>query len=186
MTNVKEWMGTGITTEAFMDWMPKNQDTFKASYNGFSMEEADQSFFEGYKNDNLHCMVIASDWCGDVVRNAPVVFRVMEYAGIPTEVFILEEHDELIQPFLLYGGKSIPVVLLVNEQGEVLHRWGPRPDYIQQPMAEFKALNLDRETDEYKEKIKEVYAEIFRRYGEGTGYYSYIIQEFKEILKKIK
>lgn len=185
MPSIQQWLSKGMTTQAFIDWMSKNQETFKNSYNGFTLSDEDESFFKSLNKEDLRCSIIASDWCGDVVRNAPVVFRLMELAGIPTEVFILEDNDELIQPFLLYGGKSIPVVLLTNSQGEVLHRWGPRPDYIQQPMAEFKALNLDRETEAYKEKVKEVYTEIHKRYGEGTAYQQYIIDEYKDILEKI-
>lgn len=185
MTSIKQWLEKGMTVAEFMDWMSKNQETFKSSYKEFTLKDEDAVFFKTLNKENLRCVVIASDWCGDVVRNAPVVFRLMELAGIPTEVFILEENDELIQPFLLYGGKSIPVVLLTNKEGEVFHRWGPRPDYIQQPMADFKALNLDRDTEEYKEKVKEVYAEIHKRYGEGTGYQQYIIDEFKTTLEKI-
>ncbi len=186
MINVKKWFGNGISPQDFMNWMPKNQDTFKASYQNVIVNEEDQAFFENKDSDRLHALIIASDWCGDVVRNAPVVFRLMEQAGIPTEVYILEENEDLIQPFLLYGGKSIPVVLIANENGDVRVRWGPRPTYIQEPMAEFKALNLDRESDDYQEKITEVYTEIHKRYGEGTGYYRYIIDEFKEILNNVK
>ncbi|WEG13031.1 thioredoxin family protein [Pullulanibacillus sp. KACC 23026] len=182
MTSIQAWLGKGLTPQGFIDWMSKNQETFKDNYGKVTFNEADEAFFNTFNRDGVRCAIIASDWCGDVVRNVPVVFQFMEQAGIPTEVFILEENDELIQPFLLYGGKSIPVVLLTNEKGEVIYRWGPRPAYVQQPMADFKALNLDRESDEYKEKVKDVYAEMMKRYGEGTGYYRYIIDEFKDVL----
>lgn len=71
---------------------------------------------------------------------------------------------------------------MVTKDGDVVHRWGPRPDYIQEPMANFKALDLPRDTDEYKEKVKEVYAEIHKRYGEGFDYQQLIVDEFRTIL----
>ena len=185
MVSVKKWFGKGISPQAFMEWMSKNQETFKSNYEGVEISEEDKQVLTSINKNGIRCLVIASDWCGDVVRNAPVIFKLMEVAGIPTEVFILEENDELINHFLLYGGKSIPVVLLANEEGEVVNRWGPRPDYIQAPMAAFKALDLDRESEEYKEKVKDVYDEIHKRYGEGTGYHKYIIDEYKGILSHL-
>jgi len=181
--NIGKWLGKGITPKAFMDWMSKNQDQFQSYYQGFTWKEDDEKFFSEFSNTKeLRCAIIASDWCGDVVHNMPVVLRIMAKANIPVEVFILEENEELINKFLLYGGKSIPVVLLVTPNGDVIHRWGPRPAYIQEPMAKFKALNLPRESDEYKEKVQEVYAEIHKRYGEGMAYQQLIVDEFKETL----
>lgn len=180
--SIRKWLGKGITPGEFIDWMSKNQEQFKDYYNGFSWNGDDQSFFEGFQNKDVRCAIIASDWCGDVVHNMPVVIRLLESAHIPTEVFILEENEELINKFLLYGGKSIPVVLLTNQDGEVIHRWGPRPDYIQEPMAQFKTLDLPRDTDEYKEKVKKVYAEIHIRYGDGLDYQQLIVDEFRKTL----
>ncbi|MFC4618233.1 thioredoxin family protein [Camelliibacillus cellulosilyticus] len=181
--NIRQWLGKGITSEAFIDQMKKNQEQFLAYYNGFSWLDEDKNFFKNVKdNKNLRCAIIAADWCGDVVHNVPVVLRIMETANISTEMFILEENEDLINNFLLYGGRSIPVVLLTDENGDVIHRWGPRPDYIQEPMAQFKALNLPNGSEAYKEKVTEVYTEIRKRYGEGTAYQQLIVDEFKKIL----
>jgi hypothetical protein len=180
--NISQWLGKGISPDKFINWMSKNQDQFKNYYNGFTWKEDDQAFFEGFQNKEVRCAIIASDWCGDVVHNMPVVLRLMETANIPTEVFILEENEELINKFLLYGGKSIPVVLLINQAGDVIHRWGPRPDYIQEPMASFKALDIPRETEAYKNKVKEVYAEIHKRYGQDLEYQQLIVDEFRKTL----
>lgn len=88
--NVSKWLGKGITPEAFMDWMSKNQEQFQDYYNGFTWDN-DQAFFKNFQSDkDIRCLIIASDWCGDVVHNMPVVLRVMKEAEIPTEVFILK------------------------------------------------------------------------------------------------
>ncbi|GIQ61817.1 hypothetical protein PACILC2_03850 [Paenibacillus cisolokensis] len=47
----------------------------------------------------MRCLILAAEWCGDVVRNVPVVFRAMEVSGIPTEVLIMEEHLDTMDEF---------------------------------------------------------------------------------------
>lgn len=182
--NLKKHVNTGLAPRTFMDGMTKNQEAFQKWYDEFAWPSAeDQAFFEDVSGGNLHCLIIAADWCGDVVRNVPVVFRVMEAAKIPTEVLIMEENLDVIDSFLTFGGRSIPVVLFVNEAGDVVGRWGPRPEYVQEPMAEFKKQNLDRESPEYDEKIRAARQEVVRRYGEGAGYQKDIVSELRAIVR---
>src|SRR5699024_10619277 len=114
--------------------------------------------------------------------NIPVVFRVLEECGIETEVFIMEEHLDLIDDFKTFGGRAIPVVILADVQGQVIGRWGPRPSYVQEPMAAFKAQNPDRNAPDYAEKMDGIYAEIQKRYGTGTAYHKWIVQELQDLL----
>ncbi|MFC7394664.1 thioredoxin family protein [Scopulibacillus cellulosilyticus] len=184
--NISHKVGKGITPEAFIRQMEKNQDIFLSNYKNFSMDEKDLTLLKNLCNDkDIRCEIIAADWCGDVARNVPVIFRLMEVVNIPAEVFILEENFDLIDQFLTLGGRSVPVVLFTNRNGDVLAQWGPRPAYIQEPMVEFKHLQLDPNSEEYKNKVKDVYTEIMRRYGEGTEHHQLIIDEIRDILAQI-
>lgn len=99
-------------------------------------------FFESLNNrDDLRCLIIAADWCGDVVRNVPVVFRAMETGGIPVEVLIMEQNLDVMDQFLTAGGRSIPVVIFTDTSGHVLDQWGPRPQHVQAVMNQFRILN---------------------------------------------
>lgn len=86
-------MGKGIRPQAFVDGMQKNKEAFVSWYDQFAWaDEEDKSFFESLQyRDDLRCLILAADWCGDVVRNVPVVFRAMEAAQIETEVLIMEQ-----------------------------------------------------------------------------------------------
>ncbi|MBM7646665.1 hypothetical protein JOD45_002898 [Scopulibacillus daqui] len=185
--NISHKIEKGITPEAFMRQMEKNKDLFLSYYEYFSIGEEDLKFFKNLSDEkDIRCEIIAADWCGDVARNVPVVFRLMEIADIPVEVFILEENTDLIDQFLTLGGRSVPVVLFTNRNGDVLAQWGPRPAYVQEPMVELKKCQLDPASEEYKAKLKDVYAEIMRRYGEGTAYQQLIIDEIRHQLSEIK
>ena len=65
------------------------------------------------------------DWCGDVARNIPVVFRAMETAGIETEVLIMEENLDVMDQFLTMGARSIPVVI-ISDTGDMFSARGDR------------------------------------------------------------
>jgi hypothetical protein len=177
----------GLTPRQFIDGMAKNQDTFKSWYDQFQWNDAElEEFYDSLNNrDDLRCMILAAEWCGDVVRNVPVVFQAMEKAGIPTEVLIMEEHLDLMDQHLTMGGRAIPVVLFIDTGGHLLGKWGARPKHVQEVMNAFKAANPDREAPDYQEKIAVARQEMGQRYGEGTGYQTVILQEIREILSGV-
>ncbi|MFC5446740.1 thioredoxin family protein [Paenibacillus aestuarii] len=182
--NLANKLRTGLKPQQFIDGMTKNQEQFLSYYNGFEWpNEDDKEFFESLNNrDDLRCLVVGADWCGDVVRCVPVVFRALENSGIPVEVLILEENFDVIDQFLTSGGRGIPKVLFTDTGGFVLGDWGPRPAHVQAVMTKFKAENPDREAPGYDEKMQEARAELRRQYGEGNDYQAVIIKELRELI----
>jgi len=182
--SVANKLGQGLTPQGFIDAMTKNQDKFLEWQSKFAWaNEEDREFFESLNNrDDLRCLIIAADWCGDVVRNVPVVFKALENSGVPIEVFIQEEHMDLMDQFLILGGRSIPVVIFADTGGFVLGQWGPRPTYVQEPMVQFKAANPDRDAPDYQDNLAAARKEIMARYGEGTEYQQLIVKELRELI----
>lgn len=185
--NLASKIGTGITPQQFMDGMEKNKEKFLDVHNGFEWaEDADQKFFDSLRNrDDLRCLILAAEWCGDVVRNIPVVFRALENSGIPVEVLIMEQHTETMDQFLTMGGRAIPIVIFIDTGGFVLGQWGPRPKHVQAVMTEFKKLNPDHEAVDYNDKITITRAEMSKQYGEGTGYQTVVVKELKELISSL-
>ncbi|MBB3108507.1 hypothetical protein FHS18_000535 [Paenibacillus phyllosphaerae] len=185
--NVASKLGKGISPQQFIDTMTKNKEAFVDWSNRFEwQDESDQRFFEGLNSrDDLRVLILMADWCGDVVRNVPVVFKALEVTGIPTEVLVMEEHLDTMDEFLTMGGRSIPIVIIADASGQVLAQWGPRPAHVQEAMIAFKQANPDREAADYQEKLGETRQEMGRRYGEGTGYQQTIVKELRELLASI-
>lgn len=184
-TNLASKLRTGLKPKQFIESMEKNKEQFLANYEGFAWDnEEDKAYFESLNNrDDLRCLIIAADWCGDVVRNIPVVFKALEDSGVPTEVLIMEQNLDVIDQFLTFGGRSIPVVLFTDTGGFVLGQWGPRPQHVQAVMAQFKKENPDREAADYNEKIQIARAEMGRQYGEGNGYQAVIVKELRSLIE---
>jgi hypothetical protein len=177
-------LGTGLKPQAFIDSMEKNQDKFLEWYNAFAWTNAaDQSYFESLRNrDDLRCLILAAEWCGDVVRNVPVVFRALENSGIPVEVLVKEQHMDVMEQFLTLGGEAIPIVIFTDTGGFVLGHWGPRPKQVQEVMIRFKQQNPDREAADYQDNLKVARQEMGLKYGEGTGYHADIVCELRDLI----
>jgi hypothetical protein len=183
-TNLATKLRTGLKPQEFIDGMTKNQEKFVEWYDAFSWEnEEDKEFFESLNNrDDLRCLILMADWCGDVVRNVPAVFRALEISGIPVEVLIKEEHPDVMAQFLTGGGEAIPIVIFTDFSGHVLGHWGPRPGHVQAVMNQFKKENPDRTAADYNEKIQVARQEMGRQYGEGIGYQTVIVKELRDLL----
>lgn len=181
------YLNKGISPKQFMDGMEKNREAFHANYEQFAWPSAElQEFYDSLNNrDDLRCMIITADWCGDALRSVPVVFRAMEAGGVPTEVMIIEQHYDLIDQFLTSGGRSIPIILITDTGGHLLGKWGARPQHVQEVMIAFKEANPDREASDYQEKLTEARKEIGRRYGEAADYTPVILRELQAILERV-
>lgn len=177
----------GISPEQFIAGMTKNKEQFLAYKDQFVWpSEDDKYYFESLQNrDDLRCIILMADWCGDAVRNIPVVFNMFENSGVPIDVLVMEEHLDTMDQFLTFGGRSIPIVIIADTGGVVLGTWGPRPKHVQAVMAAFKATNPDREAADYDEKMAEVRKEMLAQYGEGTAYQNYIVSEIRDLLESV-
>lgn len=181
--NLYSLLGKGLTPQQFIGSMSKNRERFQEWMGSFHWPEEERPYFESLRHrDDLRCLILAAEWCGDVVRNVPVVFQALEPTGIPVEVLIMEEHPDVMDQFLTMGGKAIPIVIFTDAGGFVLGHWGPRPKHVQEAMTAFKLANPDRDAPDYQEKLAEARKEMGRRYGEGTGYHSIIVSELRELI----
>ncbi|WP_019637548.1 thioredoxin family protein [Paenibacillus fonticola] len=184
--NLKHKFGKGITPQQFMEGMQRNKEAFQSGYDGFKwVNEEDRVFFESLqKRDDLRVLILAADWCGDVIRSVPVVFRALEAAGIVTEILILEDHQDVMDHFLTMGGRAVPIVIVADKDGNVHDHWGPRPADVQQLMIRFKQENPDREAVDYQEKIAVVREQMAVKYEEGAGVNGKVVSELRAVLSK--
>jgi hypothetical protein len=88
----------------------------------------------------VHVVAIAEDWCGDVVRHAPVLQRLAE-AGSNLKVRYLsrEQHPEVFARFLTNGGEAIPKFIFLSDRLVECGNWGPMPNSCKELIARGKA-----------------------------------------------
>ena len=84
-------------------------------------------------------LVFSETWCGDAAHNLPFIAKWAEYAGVDLRIILRDENTELMDEFLTNGGRSIPKLVRLSENFEVLGTWGPRPTPLMGEYAEWKA-----------------------------------------------
>jgi hypothetical protein len=93
-------------------------------------------------------IVISEAWCGDAAQNLPIL-NVLASASkhIDLEIILRDENLEIMDDFLTNGGRSIPKLISVDHDDNVLFTWGPRPQKAQDLYIEHKK-NPDKLTPE--------------------------------------
>jgi hypothetical protein len=90
-------------------------------------------------------LVISEGWCGDAAQIVPVFDKMA--SSFPDKIslkFVLrDQHLPLIDAHLTNGGRAIPVLLILDEEGTVLCKWGPRPQILQSLLAGWKKESTD-------------------------------------------
>lgn len=91
-------------------------------------------------NEPQTWLVIAEGWCGDAAQNLPVINKI---AAINTlinfKVVLRDDNDYLMNLFLTNGGKSIPKLIALDKDNNVIDTWGPRPSVATHMVADYKA-----------------------------------------------
>ena len=104
-------------------------------------------------------LVITEGWCGDAAQIVPVINKIASAAPTKFDLKLVlrDKNLPLIDAHLTNGGRAIPVLLILDEAGNlVLPKWGPRPVAIQNLMIEWKKEGL--EMPELAEKLHGWYA----------------------------
>jgi hypothetical protein len=104
-----------------------------------SLNEGLTSVIENLKS-NYKFLVITEGWCGDAAQIIPIFNKIATASLGKIELkFVLRDKNlPLIDAHLTNGGRAIPVLLVLNQSGEVLASWAPRPQVLQALLKEWK------------------------------------------------
>ncbi|MDT8417949.1 MAG: thioredoxin family protein [Lutibacter sp.] len=133
----EELLAYSILNDKRMDRLDK---TLKIS------EEAQNSLSNLHKGFTF--LVIAEGWCGDAAQILPIINKVTEASDkIDFKIVLRDENEDLMNQYLTNGSKSIPKVLILDSENNVLDSWGPRPSVASKMVVDYKAQNgsLDEE-----------------------------------------
>ena len=84
-------------------------------------------------------LIITEGWCGDAAQNIPVINKMAELnKNIQLKLVLRDEHLTLMDLFLTNGGRSIPKLIALDKNNNILFTWGPRPTVATNMVAEYK------------------------------------------------
>lgn len=103
-------------------------------------------------------MVITEDWCGDSAQNLPYIASLAELNNnINLRILLRDENTDIMDHYLTNGiSRSIPILVVFNEYGEELFKWGPRPEEAKELVLGLKAQGYSKK--DFIEKLHYWYA----------------------------
>jgi hypothetical protein len=127
----RERFERGMTYDEFKAQMTRNQERFAANERGLTLDAADVAVFERLPR-TLNVLVLAEDWCGDVIDNLPILGRLAEESGkLNLRVFLRDQHLDLMDNYLNHGEfRSIPVFVFFDDDFNEIGRFIERPESV--------------------------------------------------------
>ena len=120
--------GQGLTYDGFKAQMTRNLDRLEENERRVVFGTDDLTAFRDLPRP-VKVLVLAEDWCGDVVANLPVLGRLARDSGkLDVRVFLRDQNDDIMERYLNKGQfKSIPVFVFFDEDFRELGHWIERP-----------------------------------------------------------
>lgn len=85
-------------------------------------------------------LVLTEGWCGDAAQNLPIIHKMADVnTNISLHLVLRDENSELMNLFLTNNGKSIPKLIALDSENNVLFTWGPRPKVATKMVTDYKA-----------------------------------------------
>jgi Thioredoxin len=137
MTVRRERFEQGMTYDEFKAQMTRNRERLEANEHQLEIEPSDLAPFRALSRP-LNVLVLAEDWCPDVIENLPVLGRLATESGaLNVRVFLRDQHLDLMDQYLNQGKfRSIPTMVFFDDQFNEVGRFMERPESVTRRLAE--------------------------------------------------
>lgn len=151
----RERYHSALTFTEYLGAVQKNQELWHGVYQRATVPLDVAQKVAGY-NQQFHLLALSEDWCGDAVNLLPVVARLAEAApNVELRILGRDANPDLMDTHLTGTSRSIPVVVVYDQEFNELGWWGPRPTELQKWVKE---VGLTMEKDERYRHIRAWYA----------------------------
>jgi thioredoxin family protein len=133
MAVTRERFEQGMTYDQYKAQMTRNRERFEENERAFQPTAEDLAAFTALPH-SLPVLVLAEDWCGDVIDNLPLLGRLAQESGkLDVRVFLRDQNLDIMDQFLNQGQyRSIPVFAFFDEHLNELGRFIERPASVSQ------------------------------------------------------
>jgi selT/selW/selH-like putative selenoprotein len=131
MTVTPERFAQGMTYAEYKAQMTRNRERLEENEALATLDPADVAFFRDLPQP-INALVLAEDWCGDVINNLPVLALLAETSGkINLRIFLRDQNLDIMDLYLKEGKyRSIPVVALFDADFQPIGHWIERPQSV--------------------------------------------------------
>lgn len=198
--NLQMYIDKGITYQAYREWVDKLKEEGKTSgpdqnedliyftgLNAQRMKRLDKTFrllpdilptLKGLHKSYIW-LVITESWCGDAAQSLPILNSLsLQTDKVKLLTVFRDENPELMDAFLTNSTRSIPKLIIIEEEsGEVAATWGPRPTDAQEMVNEYKASPGDEPYVDFQARLQ-----IWYTKDKGVN----TVSELKEVLDSLE
>jgi Thioredoxin len=187
----------GLTYDAFKDQMTRNRDRLEENEHRVALGADDLAAFRALPRP-VKVLVLAEDWCGDVIANLPVLGRLAEESGkLDVRIFLRDQNDDIMQRYLNKGQfKSIPVFVFFDESFRELGHWIERPASVTEVRAKRRREifgahpefgSPDAPVDQLPEEVRvRLQAELAKMRDDTTKFANAeVVRELREIATRV-
>jgi hypothetical protein len=138
----------GLTITEYIEGMQENRDRLKDNFENTNLSSAEIERIQKL-NIPVNVLVIAEDWCGDVLRYLPMLVRMAEVAtNWNVRVFYRDRNPDLTERWLKDGiHRAIPVIAFFDGEGNELGYYQEKPAQVYleeaEAIANFATLHPD-------------------------------------------
>ncbi len=196
MTVSKERFEQGMSYKAYKAQMTRNQERLEEVERTVNLPADELAFFKGLAQP-VNVLVLAEDWCGDVIANLPVLGVLAETSGkLNVSIFLRDQNLDIMDQYLKEGQfRSIPVFVLFDQNFRQLGYWIERPARMTQLVQEERTkhfasdpelagLSASTSPSELPEEARLRLAQVLTEFRAEKRSYSdsEVIRELREIL----
>lgn len=139
MTVTRDRFEQGMTYAEYKAQMTRNRERLEETERTLVLPTEDVQFFAQLP-EPLNVLVLAEDWCGDVINNVPVLARLAESGRLNLRFFLRDQNLDIMDQYLNQGvHRSIPVFVFFDQEFREIGHWIERPATI----AEMQGRMLD-------------------------------------------
>ena len=169
MAVTRERFESGLTYEQWLAAMTKNKERFEQNYQTATILPEDAAFFASLP-EPLNVLVLAEDWCGDVIANLPVLAKLAHAANgkLLLRIFLRDQNLDIMDQYLYQGKfRSIPTFVFFDQHMNEVGRWMERPQLARQEMDDGRSRfvtqhpelpDADKPFQDMSEATRQVYA----------------------------
>jgi hypothetical protein len=108
----------GMTPRQYRERMRQNRELYWERYESFTLEPGSLRRLEKATGGRgLNVLVLAEDWCGDVIRYLPVLEHMAEAGGWNVRIFYRDDNPDLAGLWLKRGlHRAIPVFVFFDAE----------------------------------------------------------------------
>src|SRR6187549_914102 len=115
MAVTRERFEQGMSFDQYQAQMTRNQEQFARNAQ-IELSEQELAPFNNLSQP-LNVLVLAEDWCGDVVANLPILGAIAKKSGkLNLKIFVKDDHKDLIAQYMNGPYESVPVFAFFDQE----------------------------------------------------------------------